>query len=96
MVQLKRKPGVAWLPLVLFVLFASCAPAYDWYPCGNVSCYYCPPNALPYACWQSHNCSDSPGQMYLAETETVPIIDVRSQTTEKPAEPDYFLAPPEK
>ena len=54
--------------VILLVGFASltmgCAAAYHCYPCGRVSCGYCPPPPLPYRIGHSC-CLDSPGQKYL-------------------------------
>ncbi len=48
------------------LVFAGCASQYDCYPCGKVSCNYCPLKPMPYTDFQSCNCDDSIGQTYLA------------------------------
>ena len=52
-------------PLLLLAL-VGCASQYDCYPCGKVSCHYCPPKPMPYSNDQSCNCNDSIGRVYLA------------------------------
>lgn len=55
--------------LSLFVM-VGCASQYDCYPCGKVSCNYCPPKPLPFSNDPSCNCTDSPGRVYLASLQT--------------------------
>ncbi len=71
--SLKFIASQQWLGL-LFLLpllsLAGCASQYDCYPCGQVSCHYCPPKPMPTTDYPSSNCNDSIGQVYMANLPT--------------------------
>ncbi len=59
--------AVGLLPLLAF---PGCAPQYNGYRCGRVSCHYCPPRPLPWSTWESCNCTDSAGRAWAARLAT--------------------------
>ena len=76
------------------ILFAGCAPAYHDYPCGRVSCSYCPPNPLPYSTYDPCNCNDSIGRQYLANMPTGHRVEIEVENTEKmPDQEDRITNP---
>lgn len=52
--------------LLPVALLAGCATSYNCYPCGKVNCSYDPPKPLPYSTYDTCNCTDSIGQVYLS------------------------------
>lgn len=66
--------------LLPLLVLAGCASQYDCYPCGKVSCSYCPLKAMPYTDFQSSNCNGSIGQTYLANLQTNPVRTLDSET----------------
>jgi hypothetical protein len=75
------KTIVCLLPVALL---AGCASGYHCYPCGRVSCHYCPPAPLPSVVFNSCNCQDSKGQRYLGNTALETEQDFTTQIAENP------------
>ena len=73
--------------LLPMLVLAGCASQYDCYPCGKVSCNYCPLKAMPYTEFQSCNCNDSNGQTYAA---SLPNNAGLSSESEVPVD-SYYL-----
>ena len=89
--SLKRLASVSLLGSILVLAF-GCAAAYDCYPCGRVSCGYCPPPPLPYRIGQSC-CMDSAGQKYLGTVAPVPVSSEPNLPVAEPAPYFYFSSP---
>ncbi len=88
-----KKKFYLFRALLLMPLFGlmGCASAYDCYPCGQVSCGYCPPNPLPYTTYQPCNCNDSIGQTYAAG---LPVSGAINPLPAVDANMDYYQSSP--
>lgn len=69
--------------LIVLVTCAGCASGYHDYPCGRVSCDYCPPPALPWSDGCTGHCADSPGQCY-ADRLSAPAVVIQPIIREMP------------
>ena len=84
---------ICLLPLVVLV---GCASGYHCYPCGQVSCSYCPPNPLPYSVPDTCNCNDSIGQRHLADMHAGMALVEPLHNSQNASDLDYYVVPPGK
>lgn len=91
MMILKR--FICLLPLIVL---AGCANGYHCYPCGKVSCSYCPPNPLPYSVSETCNCNDSIGQKQLSNVHAGVALVKPLQNSLNASDLDYYVVPSEK
>lgn len=79
------------LCLLPLLSLAGCASSYNCYPCGRVSCNYCPPKPLPSADYENCNCKDSIGQAYLSNmsSQNYAISDPFDATILEGIQPDF-------
>lgn len=78
------------ISLLALIAFTGCASGYHCYPCGQVSCDYCPPNPLPYAMTDPCNCQDSIGQKYLANSWSSEVMESTPSDMDIPPNQDYY------
>ena len=81
-----KRVSFGTLALLPLVCLAGCAAAYNCYSWGQVNCNYCPPKAMAYSNSPNCNCTDTPGQQYLARDVAKSSGGIISEARSQPLE----------